>query len=463
MTDPSRLGGLRVLSAALERLGLTRRLTGEGGRRDMAEILNRKKALTYKDFFGRYVRKDIAGRIVDAFPDATWRKTPVITEDDKPNDTAFEEALKSLDRRLKLFSYFKRVDRLCGLGKYAILVIGVKGGSSLDTTLRFNQFSAASSIIYLSVFGEGAASIKTYETDPTSERFGKPRTYEIDFGGAVKGFTAEKKKQEVHWTRVIHVAEDLIEDEVHGTPRLERVFDLLEDLEKVVGGAAEMFYQGADRGLHANVRSDFDGTLDDKERENLTDEITEYMYGLRRFIRTEGIDLKPLGGTTADPSGPASVIIDLIAGTIGIPKRILLGSERGELASTTDESSFFGAVQERRETFAEPVIIRATIDRLIWLGALPAPTQAPDAYSVAWPSLFELPDDKRLSMAKDAATINKLAPETITKDELRTRYLGLEADTKGTVGEENEADGEPRVPTRPARVPALVLNRERGW
>jgi uncharacterized protein len=456
--NPNRIGGLRVLSHLLERAGLVKRVTGQGARRDMSEILNRKAVLTYKDFLGRYVRKDIAGRIVDAFPDATWRKAPVITEDDKPQDTAFEEALKSLDRRLGLFNYFKRVDRLAGLGRYAILVIGVKGGSGLDTALRYHQFTAASSIIYLSVFGEGSASIKTYETDPTSERFGKPLTYEIDFGGSVKGFTVDKKKQEVHWTRVIHVAEDMIEDEVHGTPRLERVFDLLEDLEKVVGGAAEMFWQGADRGLHADVREGFDGTLDERELQNLTDEITEYQMGLRRFLRTVGTDVKALGGTTADPTGSASVILDLIAGTIGIPKRILLGSERGELASTTDEASFFGSVEERRETFAEPAIIRATIDRLIWLGALPAPTRADDAYSVAWPSLFELADDKRLSMAKDAATINKLAPGTITEDELRTRYLGLEADTKGTVNEEKDA-GKPSDLERIGRSVSDVAKR----
>ena len=41
-------------------------------------------------------------------------------------------------------------------------------------------------------------------------------------------------------------------------------------------------------------------------------------------------------------------------------------------------------IQERHEQFAEPSILRPFIDRLIWLGALPAPV----GYEVEWPSLF---------------------------------------------------------------------------
>jgi uncharacterized protein len=435
-TDPNQIGLFRVFSAVLERAGLTRRLEGDSAKRNLDDILRRKKDLAFKDFFTRYDRKDIAGRIVDAYPDATWRKPPVVTEDKEADDTPLEAAYKRLERRLRANSYFSRVDRLAGLGRYAVLLIGTKGGSSLSTPLKKGQFTAESSIIYLSVFGEDSATIKTYVTDSSDERFGKPNTYELNFGSSVEGFVGEKKR-EVHWTRVIHVAEDLLEDEVHGRPRLKRVFDLLEDLEKVVGGAAEMFYQGADKGLHLDVRDEY--ALTDEDKAAVKEQLELYKAGLERVLRTQGITSKELGGTTADPTGPASVILDLIAGTTGIPKRMLLGSERGELASTTDETTFIGHVKERQVDHAEPVILRAFIDRLIWLGALPEP-KVEEGYSVEWPSLFERSDTEKVAMAKDLATANRLMPGLVSPEEVRTKYLGFEAAT------EAEEEGEDTAP-----------------
>lgn len=445
------IGFMRVLSAVSERLGFTRRAGGDSARRNLDEILRRKKNLSYGDFVERYNRKDIAGRIVDALPDATWRKKPIISENEDPNPTDFEKTWVALEERLRCTHYFTRVDKLAGLGRYAVLLMGVKGGTALSSPLTVNQFRDPSSLIYLSVFSEANATVKTWVDDPKSERFGKPNMYELDFSTNTDGFSGVGKR-EVHWTRIIHVAEDLLEDEVHGRPRLERPFNLLEDLEKVVGGAAEMFYLGADRGIHADIRENFN--IDDEEAKKMDDELREYSEGLRRIIRTQGMDVNTIGGTVVDPSGAADKVLELIAGTTGIPKRILLGSEQGELASSQDETNFNGRVQERREDHAEPVILRPFIDRLIWLGMLKGPS---DGYSVEWPSLFEVSDKEKVGIVKDLATANRMMPGIVTAGEVRRDFLGYtyelpndeeeddENDDEGDKGETNEEESNDEV------------------
>jgi hypothetical protein len=95
--------------------------------------------------------------------------------------------------------------------------------------------------------------------------------------------------------------------------------------------------------------------------------------------------------------------LDLIAATTNIPKRILLGSERGELASTQDSENWNAFVEERQSEHCEPRIVRPFVTRLVDVGVLPAPT---DCYEVRWPSLS-------VQGKKEGAEIGKLKTETL--------------------------------------------------
>ena len=56
----------------------------------------------------------------------------------------------------------------------------------------------------------------------------------------MRGFSTGEKK--VHWSRIIHVTDGLLDDEFYGFPRLQRVWNKLDDLLKVVGGGSEAFW-----------------------------------------------------------------------------------------------------------------------------------------------------------------------------------------------------------------------------
>ena len=386
---------LSTLSALLSRASLASRLGKQfDGNRDLYTVLGYDLNPDFKDYYARYKRQDIASRVVDAAPQATWRRRPIVYEDNtKKPTTKFEKQWQKLVKRLKVFHYIERIDRLSGIGQYGIILIGVRGKKGIDLSTPLNVgLNDESDISYISVYSQGSAEIHSYVEDPSDPQFGKPEFYKIDMtGNQLNNVDTKREDILVHYTRVIHIAEGLEEDDVLGTPRLECVYNRLNDLEKVVGGAAEMFWQGAYRGLHIDIDPEFQqGSLSEPELASLSDEIDEYINGLRRFIRTQGVTVNTLKAQIADPSAPFNVIMDLISGASKIPKRILFGSERGELASSQDEINWNSRIRERQEQFAEPMILRALIDKLISLGALPKPKG--DDYKVEWPSLFELND-----------------------------------------------------------------------
>lgn len=422
-----------LASYIAQRAGLAQALGKQfGGKRDLFEALGYKKEPDYNDYYAHYDRTDIAGRIVDMPPSATWRNVPTIKEDTEADEpTEFEQAWAELCDRLRVWHYFERVDRLAGIGHYAVLLIGVRGNTDLSLPIEEDHLDSPEDIIYLTPYSERTAEIVQWETDPGTPRFGQPLYYRITLGGDdpnISGFHVAQKL--VHHSRVIHVAEGLLEDDVFGRPRLKRVLNRLDDLVKVVGGSAEMFWQGAFKGLHADVRDEasFDPTGFDAEQ--VAEEIDEYIHDLRRYIRTQGIDLKTLGGETADPTGVFDPLISLIAGSSGIPKRILLGSERGELASSQDQVNFNAYISERQNHFAEPMVLRPFIDKLINIGALPEPENG--SFMVEWPNLFEVDDATKAQIASTMAgtlqqyAADPMAEEIVPIPEFREKFLGLD-------------------------------------
>lgn len=454
---------LHTLSAMLQRSALASRMGKQfNGKRDMYEVLGYNKDPGFDDFYARYDRQDIAGRIVDMPAAATWRNAPEVREDDDKNkETPFEEAWNEISDRLRVNHYMERVDRLAGIGRYAVLLIGVRGSGQLNTPLVKGAVQKPEDIIYLSVFSEKSAPIEKWVTDPSDPRFGKPEMYKIDFAGEFKQAGFQVGSQLVHHSRVIHVAEGLLEDEVYGRSRLRRVHNLFDDLAKTVGGSAEMFWRGAERGLHANLSEN--ARIDDPEK--LSEEIDEYIHGLRRFIRTQGMDVNVLQGQIADPRGNFEVLISLVAGATGIPKRVLLGAERGELASSQDETNWNSYVHERQIHFAEPQMLRPFIDKLIELGALPEPKEP---YFVEWPNLFELDEKEKSEVTlRKAQAIQAYAPfgeteRVVPIAEFREKFMGLDPDIPDEYKVKEEDDDSDIDPDGDPILEQMVKRRRGG-
>jgi hypothetical protein len=405
-----------------------------GGDRDIYQALGYSRSVKMKEIKERYNRNGIASRVVSAPAVATWANAPTISDDENPdNVTPFEETWERLSTRLKVCQYMQRVDKLAAMGTYSILLIGTKGSLSSEA-----KRVGVDGVLYLAAYANDKVSIKDFENNPTNERFGLPTKYEIDIGELGKDGKRNANKQDVHWSRVIHVADDVIEDDLTGSPMLLKVWNYLDDLEKIVGGAGEAVWRLVDMGIQFDVDKDMELTPEDETA--LTDEIKDYLHGYQRYLRTKGITANPLGSEAPDPSGAFNAVISLIAGTTGIPQRILLGSERGQLASSQDRSSWSERINERRKNFAEPVILFPFIDRLISWGALPTPKD--EKYMTVWPDLMTLTEIERANVARQTAvSIDRIGRQefpVISVQEFRTHYLGLPAEISGLSDQEKE-------------------------
>lgn len=397
-----------------------------GGTRDIYDALGWTEDITLDDYWNKYLRNPLGRTVVDAPAKTAWRSQPVITDDDDSADsTGFEAAVNDLFREHRLLEKWMDADRIAGIGQFGLLVIGAHDGNSLDQPL-----TNADDVAYFQPVAED--SVKHMDvvkpTDAATDvPVGMPVEYELDLSEqSTENHTPFDRHVTVHHSRVIHIAENTLDSRLYGRPRMEAVYNLLEDAEKVLGSSAEMAWRGADYGMLLAARDGFE--LEDPEA--IEDEVMAYYHGLQPYLRTQGLDVERLGGEEYDPSGVMDQILKLIAGETGIPQRILTGSERGELASSQDRASWLGRMAERQQHFCEPVIVRPTIQRLVDAGILPAPEGG--HFEVQWPTLFELSEPEKAQVMADKAAALRDAAAALTMtgawtaEEVRQEVLGWE-------------------------------------
>ncbi len=408
-------GILRVMAQAVSAVVTRARLAGSAGlsfdgKRDLFKILGYHKDITPANYRDRFERNGIATRIVEAMPKATWHGSPEIIEDEDPEvTTEFEQTIIDFNKRLKLWAIMRRADILSGITRYGVILIGAPG--------KFNEpierLSSLDEIIYLTPWSEEDVVIKDFVDDEESPRFGLPESYNFT---RTKGADVRQAPKIVHHTRVLHIADGVLDEQIFGQPRMKKVWNNLDDLEKVSGGGAEAFFQRVHPGLQIDVDKDIE--MDDKDFENLEGEIETYMHTMRRYFKTRGVTVNPLNAGVSNFNNPVDAILTLIAGSTEIPKRILIGSEAAHLASTQDRTNWHEKIEDRREQFAEPFVIRPFIDRLMEWGALPKV----EDYEVRWPEMQNLDESER---AEVAVKLDKVSDKVITKAEVRDRILKL--------------------------------------
>ena len=405
------------------------------GDRDIDTNLGYEKDPSLEQYQSYYDRRDLASVIVDAPAQTTWRENPIIT-DGSEGKSKFIAGWNELESRLKAYSYMERADRLSGIGHYGVLLIGTKDGELSEPLLKVGS---AQDVIYLSTYSESYAKVKTYETDTSNPRFGRPKVYEIDLKGNVAtGF--DVGKQDVHYSRIIHIAEGLLENEVFGEPRLQKVYNRLQDMDKVVGPSAEAYWKLVFKGYALSTKEGYE--MDPADKEAIKEEWQNYIHNFQRLIAAEGVDFDALTAKPEDPGPVFDVIIKLISGKTRIPQRVLLGSERGELASSQDEANWLGYISGRQKNFAQPFILEALIDRLVDIGAIEAAKDG--IYKVEWPSLFYINAKEEAEVhERNANAIDKVsagAPLDLFDEEELRIAVGAPPERKGTAFTVNVLD-----------------------
>ena len=355
--------------------------TSHDGARDYNQMCGYPEDLQYANYLDTYERGDIASRIIDAPVSAVWATAPVLYTKEKANeDTKFNRAWKDLVDRLNLWQVFRKADKLARLGRYSVVYLGYSG-NDLSKPVKLG-----STLEYIHAYSEDSATIESVDMDISSPRYGLPIYYSIN--STIDNAVGEVKQTQitqtrVHYSRVLHICRGNLTSNIYGTPALQKVYNRLIDLVKVVGGSAEMFWRGARPGYVASAEAT--STFLPEDIEDMQNQLEDFDNNLIRWLRLKGINVDSLEQQIYSPREHFDVLTSCIACAVGIPQRILIGAESGELASSMDEKNWQARILEERDDYAEPVFIRQFVVNAQAIGILPN-----EKYDIKWKDIATL-------------------------------------------------------------------------
>lgn len=383
-------------------------------KRDIDNECDYPKLITTAMYREMYERNPIAARVVELMPRESWEVHPLVFEtEDTEVTTAFEESWDLMVKQVRdqnslyedeqsttVWQFLQKVDELSGIGQYGVLLLGIDDGKDLSqpATLYEGPGDApVTSLTYMQAFPEYHATVDSYETNSRSPRLGQPLFYKLSLadpnsGGQIANPPAADVV--VHWTRVVHIADNTKSSRVFGMPRQQQVFNNLLDLRKLYGGSAEMYWQGALPGLSLETNPELgsDVRVDDAA---LKDAIESYFNGLQRFLRLKHMTARSLAPQVVEPTAQIAAQIEAICIKLEVPIRIFKGSERGELASSQDDAAWNDRKRTRQKRYLSPMVIAPVIDRLIRLGVL----RRPERFFIFWPDLAAQTEQEKANVA----------------------------------------------------------------
>ena len=410
---------------------------------DLYQALGFPEKISYQDYLQRYRRQDVAHRVIKAPTSKTWSDFPTIYDQtDNPtasqeisNRSVFEAAFDEISEKTDLFTHLYKADILGSIGRYSVLFLGYNA----DSLSLADPVSPGDELVYVKAFGEEHVDIEIWDYDPTSERYGKPEIYQITVASeSNNGHTIQ-----VHWTRIVHIAIDTLDEELYGIPSMEPIYNRLIGLEKICGCAPEMYWNGARGGL-AIKGEESSVPLTDEDKKEASAQLDIYFSKMRRTIVMDGLELVPISPQVVSPAEHVDTQLKMISIQTQIPIRILTGSERGELASTQDERSWLKYIQERREQVAEGAMLNPLVKLLIFNGTLPEPV---DNYYFQWKELLVLSEkdsaDIALTLTKayDTYYSNPTFSAAFPESRYHELIMGLDTDEISKIEEEaNQMD-----------------------
>lgn len=436
---------IQANATTLSRVALTRQLGDR--RRDLEDECGYPKGPQEAEYYQEIYDKDpVAQRVVQLMPRECFQVQPSVYEDeDADTITEFEEVWDALGQNLdggygdykeekgsSVTAHLRRLDEQSRIGRYGIAWLGINDGLPLDQPAAgfeeegsipvrppekgqslatpFSSFSpyrlsvnAAANrgrkLSFIRVFPETLAQITEWESNPTSPRFGLPVKYLVTFNDprhSYSGTGLPLASTHVHWSRVVHVADNVEgSNPALGMSSLHAVRYRIHDIMKLYGGSAEMYWLGAFPGLFlsANTPTGEDMDFNPTDAKSM---VEYYFNGLQRYMAMKNMTPTMLSPTVVDPTPQIQVHIEAICIRLGVPKRVFMGSERGELASSQDDAAWNDRVKERQNGHVTPCVIVPFVNRLIQMGVLPKPR---DGFRVWWPDITSHNETERADLA----------------------------------------------------------------
>src|SRR6185369_11828605 len=164
------------------------------------------------------------------------------------------------------------------------------GGSTADPS-TVSPRKDGTRLLFLRAFPQSLVQVVQYESNRSSPRYGQPIRYAITLSDPRESFGGIGMPMStlyVHWTRILHVADNRGYSEIFGRPRMRPVLYRLLDLQKLYSGSAEMYWRGAFPGLSLETHPQLGGDVE-LDTGGLRDMMENYMNGLQRYLSLMGM------------------------------------------------------------------------------------------------------------------------------------------------------------------------------
>ncbi|WP_425061839.1 anti-CBASS protein Acb1 family protein [Roseovarius confluentis] len=362
--------------------------------------------LTFDQYYQTYCRNGLARAAVRKTVRKCWEDIPFLAErEEKHDETEIEKAIRQKFSDLRLWQRFAEADRRSMVGCYSGVILRF-ADSRLFREPVDTVPGGIDGLVEVIPAWEGQLMVADWDTDETSETYGQPTMFNFNEAQVGNEHQGKNRSFEVHPDRVIIWSED---GTVHNRPSLEAGYNDLLTLEKITGAGGEGFWKNAKSApvIEVNKDAQLDAMAQamDVSKDDLVDamntQVEDWQKGFDKMLMLQGMEAKTLGVTLPIPEHFRAGALENFCASVEIPKKILVGMQTGERASTEDANEWAQTCNGRRSDMVIPNIM-TFVNRLEAFGVLPERD-----WFLVWTDLTESGMGEKIERAGKMADVNQ--------------------------------------------------------
>ena len=370
--------------------------------------------------YQRYLRNGIAFAGIEQTILKTWQDNPELWENKDAKETYGESEIRQKFDDLRLWQKLAEADRRSMVGGYSGLILRYADDKRflepVDTVP-----GGLDGLVDVIPAWAGQLTVSSWDTDEMSPTYGEPTMF--GFNESAVGDNSDRQAKnrsfELHPDRVLIWSKD---GTVHNHSILEPGFNNLIDMEKISGAGGEGFWKNAKSAPIMETDADVSiadmakgmGVGVDEMADKMNEQVEDFNKGFDAMLMLQGMKAKTLGVTLPQPEEFFNVALQGFAASIGIPLKVLVGSQSGERASTEDADEWSRTNMARRTNTARPTIM-VLVKKLETVRVLPE-----HDWHIYWSDLTEASMGLKIDRADKMAGINQKSMEEVyTIDEIR--------------------------------------------
>lgn len=387
----------------------------EGVKRNHYSDFGWPTSIRSKDFFLTYTRNAVAGAAIDLTASKTWQDNPDIWESEEPAESGLEKTIRQRMEDLRLWHHAREADVRSMVSGYAALIFRFADGMEFNQPVRAVSGGVNGLVEVIPAWAH-ELTVGKWGTDPKDgDTYGKPVEYLFDEGTLYTstGQQSPGRKLTIHPDRVLIWSQD---GTVYGRSKLMQGYNSLITLEKVEGASGEGFWKNsksapifsAPENTTIEALATAMGVPASEVGDKLDEMVKAYQEGSDASLLLFGLKREPTSVTLPSPEHFYNIALQSFAASVGVPLKILVGTQTGERASSEDAKQWAQHNKSRRESVCRPMI-REMLNRFERFGVIPERD-----WTIDWTDLTESSQEERLNMAAKMAEIHsKMSPDPV--------------------------------------------------